>query len=573
MKQATLPTADYLILGGGSAGCVLAARLSEMSGKSVWLVEAGRDLSASTMPPSVRSRYPGRAYLDLRNIWRHLQASMGSPTLRRYEQARVLGGGSAINALMANRGAPADYDEWQALGADGWSWQDCLPYFKKLENDCDFSGELHGSQGPLRVSRPAPERVSPFVQAVIRTLDQRGYPHRPDQNGPWEDGAFVGALSVSANGERIPTSVCYLDDAVRARSNLTILTDHAVDRVLFDGKRAIGAIVQDAQRTAKVLHARQVIVCAGAIHSPTILLRSGIGPAADLQAMHIPVIADRPAVGGNLMEHPSIAVSGVLSRVARVAYGDEHHEQAIVRYSSALPDTVPGDMHGAILSRSGWHSIGKRLGTIYFWVNKSYSRGRLTLRSANPDDEPRVDFNLLSDRRDLDRLKAAIRFGAQTLGAPTMQRYCSVLFPSTYSPRVAKVAVPGMWNALQRGLLSGLLDIAWPLRRWLISRLVTQGVTLQALLDDDAMLTQFVKQSAGITWHPSGTCRMGRVADPSAVTDATGRVHGVDGLRVCDASLMPSIPCANLNVPTIMIAERIADMIKAEASPPERVIE
>jgi 5-(hydroxymethyl)furfural/furfural oxidase len=156
---------DYLILGGGSAGCVLAARLSEDPDKQVCLVEAGRDISASSMPPEIRSRYPGRAYLDLGNIWQRLNALMGTGTRqqRRYEQARILGGGSAINALMTNRGAPADYDEWQQLGAEGWGWDNCLPYFRKLENDTDFNGPLHGQDGPLRIRRTPDAALSPFV--------------------------------------------------------------------------------------------------------------------------------------------------------------------------------------------------------------------------------------------------------------------------------------------------------------------------------------------------------------------------------------------------------------------------
>jgi 5-(hydroxymethyl)furfural/furfural oxidase len=219
-------------------------------------------------------------------------------------------------------------------------------------------------------------------------------------------------------------------------------------------------------------------------------------------------------------------------------------------------------MHGAILSRSGWHSLGYRLGTIFFWVNKSYSRGRVRLKSSNAADEPEVDFHMLSDERDLDRLKLALRFGAQTLAAASMDGHRDVVFPSSYSPRVAAVAVPGTWNAMQRGLLSGLLDIAGPLRRALIEGVVTQGVSIGQLLRDDAALTQFVSRSVGGTWHPSGTCRMGAESDPLAVTDARGAVHGVAGLHVCDASLMPSIPCANTNVPTIMIAERVADALR-----------
>jgi 5-(hydroxymethyl)furfural/furfural oxidase len=557
---------DYLILGGGSAGCVLAARLSEDAGKTVCLVEAGRDISQRTMPAAIRSRYPGRAYLDTTNIWQQLKARMSAPAAtRRYEQARLLGGGSAINALMANRGAPADYDEWEQLGAHGWNWQACLPYFRKLETDCDFDGELHGKSGPLRIQRTAWAHISPFVRAVLDTLDKRGHARHADQNGPWEDGTFVGAIGVSAAGERIPTSVCYLDDNVRARANLTIRTDCMVERILFEGKRAVGARMIDRDGQHVELRAEHVIACAGAIHSPALLLRSGIGPADDLTALGIEVRARREGVGRNLMEHPSIAVSAFLPRSARALFPDEHHEQAVVRFSSGLPGTASGDMHGAILSRSGWHSVGYRLGTIFFWINKSYSRGRLKLKSTSAFDEPDVDFDMLSDARDLERLKLALRFGADTLADASMASYRDAPFPSSYSPRVAAIAVPGARNAVQRGALSALLDIAGPLRGWLIRRVVTEGVSLQQLLGDDHALTQFVTRSVGGTWHPSGTCKMGAADDPLAVTDARGAVYGVERLHVCDASLMPSIPCANTNIPTIMLAERIADLLRGEA--------
>jgi len=554
---------DYLILGGGSAGCVLAARLSEDPEQQVCLIEAGRDISARSMPDAIRSRYPGRAYLDTGNLWRRLTALMGKQSSeRRYEQARLLGGGSAINALMTNRGAPDDYDEWQRLGADGWNWNSCLPYFRKLETDTDFSGPLHGDQGPVRIRRTADGFLSPFVKAVINVLGERGLPRKPDQNGEWEQGVFVGAIGVSEQGERIPTSVCYLTETVRQRSNFALQTDCLVERVLFESGRAIGARLIDQDGSVRDVFARQVILCSGAIHSPAVLLRSGVGPASDLAAMDIALVADRPGVGRNLMEHPSIAVSALLTSSGRTPFPEEHHEQAIVRFSSGLPDTVPCDMHGAILSRSGWHSIGYRLGTMFFWVNKSYSRGHLRLTSSDPQQEPEVSFDMLSDPRDLQRLKQALVFGAQTLSAPQMGGERSVVFPSSYSPRVAKVAMPGTVNGVLRGILSLMLDIAGPLKATLIHGLVTQGVTLKKLLSDDAALTDFVRRNVGGTWHPSGTCRMGRIDDPDAVTTSDGRVIGVENLRVCDASLMPSIPCANTNVPTIMIAERMADLIK-----------
>lgn len=554
---------DYLILGGGSAGCVLAARLSEDPNKRVCLVEAGRDIAPGKMPAAIASRYPGRAYLDVRNIWQRLTARMAAQGSRRYEQARLLGGGSAINALMTNRGAPDDYDEWGRLGAEGWSWDSCLPYFRKLETDCDFTGPLHGDAGPVRIRRTAPAFLSPFVKGVMGVLASRGLPTRADQNGEWQDGVYVGAIGVSEQGERIPVSVCYLTDEVRARPNLTLRTECVVDRVLFRGTQAVGARVLDRAGAVEELHAAEVIVCAGAIHSPALLIRSGVGPLDQLLDLAVPLVADRPGVGGNLMEHPSIAVSALLTTQGRTPHVDEHHEQAIVRFSSGLPGTVPGDMHGAILSRSGWHSVGYRLGTMFFWVNKSYSRGRVQVTSLDPLQEPDVRFSMLSEARDLQRLKQALRMGAETLSAPGLDPLRSVVFPSSYSPRVAKVAMPGRFNALQRGVLSLLLDIAGPLRGWVVRGLVTQGVTLDRLLADDRALSEFVRANVGGTWHPSGTCRMGRADDPQAVTLSDGQVIGVTRLRVCDASLMPAIPCANTNVPTIMIAERIADLIKA----------
>ena len=566
---------DHLIIGGGSAGCVLAARLSEDPRRRVVLVEAGRDMTLATMPAAIRSRYPGRAYLDTANIWAGLTAAMGArrrnrdaPTPRRYEQARLLGGGSAINALLANRGAPADYDEWGALGAEGWSWEACLPYFRKLERDCDFAGPLHGRDGPLPVRRITDARMSPFVAAVAAALAARGYPRRPDQNGPWEDGVFAAALVASEAGERVPTSVGYLTPEVRARPNLNVLTDRIAERIVFAGTRAIGAsLAPTAGGPAALTEASEVVVAAGAIHSPALLMRSGIGPGSDLAALDIPVVVDRRGVGRNLMEHPSIAVSAFLPRGARVPDDGEHHEQAIVRFSSGLAGAAPGDMHGAILSRSGWHAIGRRLGTLFFWVNKSHSRGEVRLASVDPRTEPVVDFRMLSDWRDLERLKAALRFGAETLAHPALDGLRGAAFPSSYSPRVARTAVPGFGRALQRGAFAAALDGAGPWRAALIRSFVTQGVTLDALMGSDAALTDFVARNVGGTWHPSGTCRMGAGTDPLAVTDGTGLVHGTLGLRVCDASLMPSIPCANTNAPTVMVAERIADAMRGQPSP------
>ena len=559
---------DTLILGGGSAGCVLAARLSEDPHREIVLVEAGRNVSVGDVPAEVQARYPGRAYLDRANIWCRLTALMGGAARnagrrpRRYEQARILGGGSAINALMANRGAPGDYDEWEALGAEGWNWEACLPVFRAMEADRDFGGPLHGSDGPLVLRRIGDAQISPFVDRVMRTLDRRGHPIRPDQNGIWEDGTFRGVVAVDDRGERQPTSLAYLTPEVRRRPNLTILTGHVATRLLFEGTRAIGAEVEAAGNERHTIAARQIVLAAGAIHSPTLLLRSGIGPAGELRAIGIPVLCDRRGVGRNLMEHPSIAVATWLPPGARERNPGEHHEQAIWRYSSGLPGMPAGDMHAAILSRAGWHSVGLRTGSLFFWVNKSCSRGFLRLVSRDPAVEPEVDFRMLSDERDLTRLKAALRMGAEVLLDPGMDGVRDVVFPASYTSRVAGIAAPGAWNAMQRGTLAGLLDGAGPLRAALIHAVVTQGITLRELVSDDDALTEFVRMNVGGTWHPSGTCRMGQASDPLAVTSPLGAVLGVEGLYVADASVMPSIPRANTNMPTIMIAERIAGFIR-----------
>ncbi|QDL90398.1 sorbosone dehydrogenase [Paroceanicella profunda] len=553
--------ADILVIGGGSAGCVLAARLSEDPALRVVLVEAGRDISAANLPPEIRSRYPGRAYLDPRNTWARLTARLG--THRRYEQARLLGGGSAINALMSNRGAPADYDRWAEMGATGWSWADCLPVFRAIEADRDCDGPLHGRTGPLVLRRPGDDRLSPFVARVMAVLARRGTPHRADQNGPWQDGTFRGVTAVSDAGERQPTSVAWLTPAVRARPNLRVLTGHQALRLTHSGARVTGAELR-GPAGGLTLSARLTVLSAGALHTPALMLRSGIGPEEELSRHAVAPLARLPGVGRNLMEHPSIAVACTLPRAMRVRGEGEHHEQGVWRYSSGLPGTPPGDMHGAILSRSGWHSLGRRTGSIFFWVNKSFSRGRVRLASADLLAEPEVDFAMLSDPRDLTRLKDALRAGAAVLGDPGMDGARGTVFPASYTPRVARIAAPGARNALARGLLSGLIDIAGPLRGALVGLVITPGVRLSRLLADDAALTAFVRRNVGGTWHPSGTCRMGAEDDPEAVTDPRGRVRGVPGLRIADASLMPEIPCANTNLPTLMIAERIAGFIRAD---------
>ena len=561
---------DYLILGGGSAGCVLAARLSENPKTSVMLIEAGRNISANDMPKIIRTRYPGRAFLDENFIWPSLTARFGPPDKngnlaepRRYEQGRALGGGSAVNALVANRGAPGDYDEWSERGARGWSWETVLPYFRKLESDHDYADEFHGQDGPIPIRRITQPKMSPFVKLLCATLKARGYPTKPDQNGMWEDGIYIGAIAKDENGHRVPTSTAYLTNDVRTRPNLRIITDHLAERITFDGTKTTGAIVRPAvgSESLQKIQANEIILSCGAIHTPALLMRSGVGPS-DQPAFNIPVVAQLAGVGRNLMDHPSTAVSTYLPPALRQTDLEEHHDHAILRFSSGLAGTPEGDMHLAMIARSGWHSIGRRIGTLFIWLNKPYSRGNLSLASTRADDEPIVDFKLLSDERDLERLKKAFILGTEILTDPLLDRHCGPAFPTSYSTRVMKVSGPGLFNQTRRGMLATMLDHAGLARSWLIRSVITNGLEIKLLVQDEDALTEFIRTSVGGVWHASGTCRMGSRDDPNAVTDSTGRVYKVGGLRVCDASLMPSIPRANTNIPTIMMAEKIADFIK-----------
>lgn len=240
------------------------------------------------------------------------------------------------------------------------------------------------------------------------------------------------------------------------------------------------------------------------------------------------------------------------------------HLEIHYRYSSGYADCPPVDMNAAILGRSAWHQLGGRIGSIFFWVNKSYSRGEVRLLSTDPDAEPDVDFRLLSDSRDMQRMKDAFRMLASLATDPALDNVRTVSFPTTYSDRVRKVSAPGRFNAMQMAAFSALLDAAPFAQSALIHTLVTEGLTLERLVRDDDALEAFLADAVTGTWHASGTCRMGQESDRAAVTDPSGRVHGVRNLRVCDASLMPTVPCANTNIPTVMIAEKIADGIKAE---------
>lgn len=566
---------DYIICGGGSAGSVLANRLSARSANKVLLLEAGQDTPHGKVPAAVLDSYPGTAYLNPAFTWNQLKVTTEvishnnpeekRPPLRTYEQARILGGGSSINGQLANRGAPSDYDEWEERGATGWRWDDVLPYFKKVERDMDFDGPYHGKEGRIPVRRIFPDLWPEHAKAVAEAFKQAGWKYLLDQNAEWEDGYFPITIS-NAFERRVSAAIGYLDPGTRLRENLTISTGTTVASLIFDGMQCVGvkAMVNGREQEFR---AKEIILSSGAIHSPAHLLRAGIGPAGHLRDMGIEVRKALPGVGQRLQDHPAAAVAAFLKPHARIIHDySRRHIYTALRYSTNLPGIPAGDMMTVVTNKTSWHKVGEQIGSFIITVYKTYSEtGEVKLNAPDWRSEPSVDFNLLSDQRDLERMMDGVRrFSAMHL-TDVMKGVTENPFPASYSDKVRQVGLLNKKNKLLTDVFAKMLDGPAALRSYLIKNYVMEGVTIQDMLTDDDALEGFVRKASVGVWHASCTCRMGAEDDPMSVTNPAGRVKGVGGLRVVDASIFPQVPCANTNFPVLMTAEKIADAILAGA--------
>jgi choline dehydrogenase-like flavoprotein len=529
-------TFDYIIVGAGSAGCVLANRLTASGRHRVLLLEAGG--ADRNIWIHIPLGY-GKLFHNAKVNW--LYSSEPEPELnnRRIVQPRgkVLGGSSSINGLLYIRGQPEDFDLWRQLGNAGWSFEDVLPYFRRAEDQERGADALHGAGGPLAVSNVC--EPHPLCEAFIAAAEQAGYPRNNDFNGPSQEGAGYFQLTAR-NGRRWSTAVGYLKPA-RRRPNLVVAPNALANRVLFSGKRAVGVEYRHGDLTRTAHAGREVILAAGAFNSPQLLQLSGVGPAALLKSHGIDVIADMPGVGADLQDHLQVRMQYRCTEpitMNDVINSFRHRVTAGLRYAlfrkglltigagyaggffrtspaAATPDV---QIHFIIFSTD---SVGAALHPFPGFIAsvcqlRPQSRGFVRIKSADPKEPPAIQPRYLSSQFDRDTVVAGLKLLRGIMGQPAMRRY------------IAEERAPGPHCT------------------------------------SDADLLAFAREAGSTVFHPTSTCRMG--SDPTAVVDERLRVRGLQGLRVVDGSIMPTVVSGNTNAAIVAIGEKGADMILQDAA-------
>ncbi len=500
---------DLIVVGAGAGGAPVAARASEDPRIRVLLIESGPDYpNVEALPEDLRNVNHG-SFFD--HDWKLRYQPSATSRTSLFARGRVTGGSSAVNTAIALRGYPADYDEWAGRGLPSWSWEKVLPYFIRLETDLDRDDPWHGKSGPVPIRRHPRDELVPFQAAFLDACAELGYPATDDHNAPDSQGA--GPHPMNKRGTlRISTAIAYLAPA-RDRPNLTILPDTDVARVIVENGVATGVEVRARDGRTQTITARQVVLSCGAIHTPAVLVRSGIGPKSVLEKLGVAETKILEGVGRNLMDHPAIAPTVIPK--AGVADWDQPVIQTTMYY------TTPGgdfnDMQLEPLSFMHIKTDAPILMGLAACVFKSYSRGELRFESADVDARPQLYMNYFSDERDLVKIKDGIRRAMEILSTR---------------------AIAAVSDGIARPTANEL--------------------------DDADHIDAWIRRNSGTGAHPACTAMMGAADDPMAVCDDHARVRGITNLRIADASLMPVVPRVNTNIPTIMIGERVSDWVKQD---------